>query len=84
MRSEGIVLLPPLFDEDLGLLEGVEDLPVKELISQLADEGFIVAFCPEAVLILTGEYGFEASLPGRFCPPDPGQVSLDTAMNDSP
>ena len=48
MRSEGVVLLPPLLDEYLGLLEAAEDLAVKEFIPQLAVEGFIVAVFPGA------------------------------------
>ena len=48
MRSEGVVLLPPLLDEYPGLLEVAGDLAVKEFISQLAVEGFIVAVLPGA------------------------------------
>ena len=54
MWPEGVVRLPPSFDQDLSLLEGVEDLAVKEFISQLAVEGFIVAVLPRAAPIFTG------------------------------
>jgi hypothetical protein len=34
-----VVLSSPLLDQDPGLVKGVEDLPVEELITHLADQG---------------------------------------------
>ena len=31
MWADSVVMAPPSFDENLGFLEGVEDLPVQEL-----------------------------------------------------
>lgn len=38
METNSIVFLSPLFDEDLGFLQGVEDLAVEQLIAELAVE----------------------------------------------
>ena len=42
MRSQVVVLTPPLFDQDLCLLERVEGLAVQEFVAQLAVERFDV------------------------------------------
>ena len=39
-------MAPPQFDENLGLLEGVEDLPVQELVAQSGIETLDVAVLP--------------------------------------
>ena len=46
MGSDSIVQPPPLLDEDDGLGECVEDLPVQELVPQLAVEALVVAVLP--------------------------------------
>ena len=46
MRSQVVVLTPPLFDQDLCLLERVEGLAVQEFVAQLAVERFDVAVLP--------------------------------------
>ena len=46
MRSSGIVQPPPLLDEYDGLVQGVEDLTVQELVPQLAIETLVVAVLP--------------------------------------
>ena len=33
MRSYGVAMAPPSFDENPGFLEGVEDLSIQELIA---------------------------------------------------
>jgi hypothetical protein len=43
-----VVLTPPLFDQDLCLLERVEELAVQEFVAQLAVEGFDGAVLPTA------------------------------------
>jgi len=43
MRPYCVVFLPPVPYEDLGLLQGLENLPVEQLIPQLAVEAFVVA-----------------------------------------
>ena len=37
MRSDGVVVVAPLFDEDLGFLEAAEDFAIQQLVPQLAD-----------------------------------------------
>ena len=46
MRSDRVVVLAPLLDDDSGLLQAVEDLPVQAFIAQLAVEGLAVAVLP--------------------------------------
>ena len=48
MGPNGVVLLSPSFDHDLGLLKSVEYLSVEQLISQFSVEAFVVAVLPGA------------------------------------
>lgn len=48
MRPDGVVMASPSFDQDLCLSQGVEDLPVQELVAQAAAEGLAVAILPWA------------------------------------
>ena len=50
MGSDGVVEVPPLFDEDLGLPEAAEDLPVEQLVPQLPVEAFAIAILPRAAV----------------------------------
>jgi hypothetical protein len=43
MGSDSVVVMAPLFDEDLGLLEAVEDFTVEQFVAQLAVEAFAIA-----------------------------------------
>ena len=40
MRSNGVVVLPPLLDHDLCLVQAVEDFSVEQLVAQLPVERF--------------------------------------------
>ena len=57
MWPDGIVVTPPGFDHDPGLLQTVEDLTVEELVAQLAVEAFAIAIFP-------GASGFDVGGPG--------------------
>src|SRR3982751_2237172 len=46
VRSDGVVVMAPLTDHNLGFLQTVEDLTVEQLIAQLAVEGLAVAVLP--------------------------------------
>ena len=48
MRPDRIVFLSPALDQDLGLLQGVETLPVEQLITQLPIEALVVTVLPGA------------------------------------
>ena len=52
MRSFGVVVNAPLFDDDFRLLEVVEDLAVEWLVPELAIEGVVMA-------VLLGTTGFD-------------------------
>ncbi len=44
--SDGVVVPPPLFDDDLCLLQGVEDFPIQQFIPEAGIEGLAVAVLP--------------------------------------
>ena len=46
MGSEGVVFHSPPFDQDLGLQQRIEQLPVEELRAELPVEGFDLAVLP--------------------------------------
>lgn len=46
MWPDGVVVLPPLLDEDLGLLEGGEDLAVEQFIPEAGIEAFDIPVLP--------------------------------------
>jgi len=48
MRPDLVVFLPPTLDQNLGLFQGVENLPIQQLIPQLPVEAFVVAILPRA------------------------------------
>ena len=48
MGPESVVFLPPSFDDHLGLLKSIENLPIEDLISEFSIEGFVVSILPGA------------------------------------
>ena len=60
MWSSSIVMAPPIFDQDLGLSQGVEDLPVQQFIAHLAIEALDVAVLPGTAAL--NEQGFHTQL----------------------
>ena len=48
VRADRVVMLPPVFDKDLCLLQAVEDFSVQKFISELPIEAFIVSILPRA------------------------------------
>lgn len=46
MRSECIVFPPPFFDQYLGLFQGIENLSIEQLISELAVENLDITVLP--------------------------------------
>ena len=56
MRTDSIVVSSPCFDHDLGLLQGVEDLAVQQLVTQLAIEALAVAVLPWAAWLDVGRF----------------------------
>ncbi len=46
MRPDGIVMVSPALNENLGFAERGEDLTVKQLISELAIKALIVSILP--------------------------------------
>ena len=48
--SDGVVLPPPLFDEHLCLLQGIEDLALQHLFAERSVEALVVAILPRATL----------------------------------
>ena len=60
MRPFGVVMHSPLLDDDFGLLEAVEDLPVKQFIPELSIETLVVAVLPWATRL--DKQGFATDL----------------------
>ena len=46
MWADGAIMVPPGFDENLGFLEGMEDLLVQELVTQPCIEALDVSILP--------------------------------------
>ena len=46
MRPDGVVVPPPLFDDDLSLFEGIEDLPIQQFVPEAGIEGLAVSVLP--------------------------------------
>ena len=47
MRTDRVVVNPPLFDDDSGFFQRVEQLAVEQLIAHLPVKRFAVAILPE-------------------------------------
>ncbi len=52
--SDGVVVPAPLFDDDLSLFEGIEDLPIEQFVPEAGIEGLAIA-------VLPGRAGFNVS-----------------------
>lgn len=63
MGSDGIVVVTPLFDQNLGLLKTAEDLPVEQFVPQLAVEAFAIAVLPGAARLDVEGFGTHARQP---------------------
>ena len=61
MGPVNIVLLPPPLDDHLGLLKGIENLPVEHLISELSIEGLVIPIFPGAAWL--NEQGLDPDPP---------------------
>ena len=63
MRSDRVVVLAPMLDNNGGFLQAVEDLPIEQFIAQFSAKRLAVA-------VLPGTTGFDVkclrSNPGRF------------------
>ncbi len=46
MWPDGVVTVPPSFDQNFSLLERIEDFRVQELVPELAVEALVVAVLP--------------------------------------
>ena len=44
--SDGVVVFPPLFNDDLCFSEGVEDFTIKQFVPEAGIEAFTVAVLP--------------------------------------
>ena len=57
MRSDAVVVRPPLLDHDAGFLEGVEHLAVEEFVPQLRCEAFALPVLPRTARLAVGGLG---------------------------
>lgn len=63
MRSAGIVVLTPAFDDDLCLLERVEDFTIEQFIAEPGVEAFAIAVFPRTARHDVGGPGAHCSNP---------------------
>ncbi len=98
--SDGVVVSTPLFDDDLSLFEGIEDLPIQKLVPEASIEGLAVAVLLglgnyEAALDLIEEIisqfpktgnrrGFKASVMGYLNKGDEAKRALDEYLEFGP
>ena len=61
MWSDGVVVVSPLLDKHLGLLECVEDLTIEQLVSELTVEALVEAVLRRAIIV--DEAGVSCSSP---------------------
>jgi len=70
MRSHRVVVLTPAFDNDLRLGQRVEDLPVQQLVAQLAVEALAIAVLPGTTGIDERRFRAHHSNPLPYGPDD--------------
>ena len=63
MGPDGVVVVAPLLDEDLGFLEAAEDFAIEQLVPQLAVEAFAIAVLPVAARLDVEGFGPHACQP---------------------
>ena len=63
MRSDGVVVVAPTLDYDVGLLETVEDFSVEKLILQFAVERLAIAVLPGTSGFDVERFGSDVSKP---------------------
>ena len=69
VRSDGVVVSPPLLDDDLSLPERVEDLAIEKFIPEAGIEAFAVSILPG------GTRFYEGCLGANSCNPAPDLLS---------
>ena len=74
MRALAVIVLSPLFDDDLGLLECVEDVSVEQLVTEVGTEAHAVAVLPRRTSLSRFE---DKPLPGNGS--DAGSLGPDGA-----
>ena len=63
VRPNSVVVTAPVLDDDLGLLEGIEDLAVEQLVSEPRVEAFTVAVLPRGARCDIGGPGADGGDP---------------------
>ena len=66
MGSDSVVVVAPLLDEDLGLLQAVEDFAIEQLVPQLAVEAFAIAVLPGAAGLDVERLGTNTCQPAAY------------------
>ena len=58
--SDCVVVDPPLFDDDLCLLQGVEDFAIKQFVPEAGIEAFTVSVLPRRAGFNVGGFGTDS------------------------
>ena len=64
VRSDGVVVVPPLLDQDLSFPERIEDFSVEEFISKPGVEALAVSVLPRRTRLDSGCLRFDSQDPG--------------------
>ena len=62
MFCDGVVVPPPMFDDDLCFPEGVEDFPIQKFVPEACIEGLAIAVFPRCALVLYYRRGMVDSI----------------------
>ena len=68
MRTHSVVVAPPIFDDDLGFLQCVEDFAVEQLIAKLRVEALAISILPGTARHDVGGLGSDRRDPFAHCP----------------
>jgi hypothetical protein len=67
VRTNRVVVNPPLFDQYLSFSQGVEQFPIQQLVSELAVEALVVAVLPGTAGLNEERFHFESLQPFTHC-----------------
>jgi len=80
----GVVLCAPLFDDDLGFTQRIEDFAVQTFIAQLAVETFAVAILPGTARLDVERRRANSTQPATQCAFDKFRTVIRTQMRRDP
>ena len=68
MRADGVVVLAPLLNENLGFFQGIEEFAIEQFITHFAIEAFDIAVLPGAARFNEQGLDRQSAQPGSNAP----------------